>query len=256
MTIITSTAGPDGSILTVTIANPPVNCLSAEVRHSVSTLFEELADDGSATLVVILRGDNHRFSAGGDVYELAQLSGTVADRELHSSFAHLFDSVRECPIPVIAAIEGYAMGGGLELALCCDLRYVTPESKLAASGANMGLVESAHTLPARIPPTYAAELLFTGRAVSGPEAERTGLATRCIPTAEFDATVTDVATQIASRAPGSIRATKEILRTGASDSSHAASLAREHWLKLRASADHQEALAAFKAGRPPRFQGR
>ena len=256
MSIVTTTAGLDGSILTVTIANPPVNCLSPDVRHSLSKLFGELADCNSAMRVVILRGDNHRFSAGGDVDELAQRSGTVADRELHSSFTNLFKSVRECPIPVIAAIEGYAMGGGLELALCCDLRYVTPESKLAASGVNMGLVESAHSLPGQIPRSYAAELLFTGRAVRGSEAERTGLATRCIPTAKFDATVADVATQIASRAPGSILATKDVLRIGASDPSRATVLAREHWFQLRASSDHQEALDAFKARRPPRFQGR
>lgn len=250
-----STSGTEDRILTVQIDNPPVNCLSVSVREGIIAAMDLVAKPDATIRVVVLRGSNHSFSAGGDVHELARESDPTTDRWLHQSFADLFTSVRDCPVPVIAAIEGYAMGGGLELALCCDIRYVTAETRLAASGVNMGLVESAHTLGALVPQAYASELLFTGQSINGSEAARRGLATRCVAASEMDATVADTATQIAGRAPASIRATKAVLRTGITDPGHAGAEARTAWLRLRRSHDHQEALAAFAAKRLPKFRG-
>jgi enoyl-CoA hydratase len=251
----TTTTSVDDAILTLEINNPPVNALSSDVREALTAAFKRAAEPGSPTRVVVLRGANRRFSAGGDITELAEPSNPDRDVRLHASFGALFESVRTCPVPVIAAIEGYAMGGGFELALCCDLRYLTPTATMAASGVNMGLVESAHTLAGRVPQSYAAELLFTGRPIDGVEASRVGLATRCIAEVDFEAAVADVAERIASRAPGSVRAAKTVLEVGLSDQLAATALAGQSWLRLRASVDHREALAAFQAKRPPVFQG-
>jgi enoyl-CoA hydratase/carnithine racemase len=255
MMLSTTTSGVDDAIVTIEFSNPPVNALSSQVREALTRAFGLLAEPRSAARAVVLRGADHRFSAGGDITELAEPSSPTRDRSVHSSFAALYHSVRDCPVPVIAAIEGYAMGGGFELALCCDLRYVTPTAKLAASAVNMGLVESAHTLASRIPQSYAAELLFTGRSVDGVEAARVGLVTRCVAAADLDSTVMEVADQIASRAPGSTRAAKAVLEMALVDQLTAAGLAEESWLRLRASADHREALAAFQIKRPPVFRG-
>jgi enoyl-CoA hydratase/carnithine racemase len=251
----TMTSGVENTIVTLEFSNPPVNALSLEVREALAAALGLLAEPSSTARVVVLRGANHRFSAGGDIAELAEPSSPTRDRSVHSSFAALYQSVRSCPVPVIAAIEGYAMGGGFELALCCDLRYVTPGAKMAASAVNMGLVESAHTLAGQVPQSYAAELLFTGWTVDGVEAARVGLATRCVADADLDSTVAKVAGQIASRPPGSTRAAKAVLEMALVDRLAAVDLAQESWLRLRAGADHTEALEAFQSKRSPRFRG-
>jgi enoyl-CoA hydratase/carnithine racemase len=239
----TMTSGVENTIVTLEFSNPPVNALSLEVREALAAALGLLAEPSSTARV------------GGDIAELAEPSSPTRDRSVHSSFAALYQSVRSCPVPVIAAIEGYAMGGGFELALCCDLRYVTPGAKMAASAVNMGLVESAHTLAGQVPQSYAAELLFTGWTVDGVEAARVGLATRCVADADLDSTVAKVAGQIASRPPGSTRAAKAVLEMALVDRLAAVDLAQESWLRLRAGADHTEALEAFQSKRSPRFRG-
>lgn len=256
MTVDSSRSGPDAGILTVTIDNPPVNALSADVRDALTEAFAQVAASDPAIRVVVLQGANKRFSAGGDIRELAEPSDPGRNRLLHKSFARLYSAVRNCPVPVIGAIEGYAMGGGLELALCCDLRYVTPDARLAASAVNMGLVESVHSLVAVVGRSQAAELLFTGQSIDGVEAARVGVATRCVTPAEFHHAVGEVALRIAGSAPMSVRAVKQLLDTEQIGPSEAARLARAMWLSLRTSQDHAEALAAFNAKRPPVFSGR
>lgn len=252
---VTTDALADDTVLVVTIDSPPVNALSATVRDGLTTALAPVGEPDSAVRVVILRGGRHRFSAGGDVHELLEPSSPERNRWLHRSFARLYDAVRECPVPVIAAIEGYAMGGGLELALCCDLRYVTPDARLAASAVNMGLVESVRSLVTRVGPAGAAELLYTGESIDGVEAARRGVATACVPADELDKRVLTVATRIASRAPGSVRAVKRLLRAEVEEPARAGALAGDLWLGLRESGDHREALVAFEARRAPVFRG-
>lgn len=255
MTVTDQRSGPNGAIATITIDNPPVNALGAQVRADLTTAFQMLSEPHSDARVVILRGAGGRFCGGGDINELAHRDGPEHDRHLHASFASLYDAVRDCPIPVIAVIDRYAMGGGFELALRCDLRYATPETRLAASGVNMGLVESAHTLTHAISASHAAELLFTGDVVDGARAAAMGLVTRAVASEELYGYVTAVAERIATRPPQAVRKAKSVLRLGM-ESPAAASAAVSGWLELRASHDHAEALRAFLNHAEPRFEGR
>lgn len=253
--VLEERSGPDGGIATVTLHNPPVNALGPQMRAELTATFHRFAMAGSDVRVVILRGADGRFCAGGDIHELARREGPADDRRLHESFAALYGAVFDCPMPVIALIERYAMGGGFELALRCDLRYATPTTRFAASGVNMGLVESAHTLARTISPSHAAELLYTGDTIDGARAATVGLITRAVPAEDLDGYVTTVAERIATRPPRAVREAKAVLRRG-SAAPAADSAAEAGWLELRATRDHAEALRAFLDHTDPRFEGR
>lgn len=253
-TLRTQRSGRDDAVLTITLNNPPVNALGRELRAELTRTFTEITKDRIRARVVILRGGNGRFSAGGDIAEMARRTGPADDYALHGSFDDLYESVSNCPIPVIALIERYAMGGGFELALRCDLRYATPDVKLAASAVKMGLVESAHTLPSEVSRGHAAEMLFSGDPVDGAQAAAIGFLTRVLPAGDLDRFVTDLAQRIANRPAESVRLTKQVLRAATAVPPGAAELAARNWLMLRAGSDHAEAVAAFRDHREPRFE--
>lgn len=255
MTCLVDSTGNDGMTTVFTMDSPPVNALGAELRGDLTSAFEALEAPNLRARVVVLRGARHRFCAGGDINEMADTHGEAAAQELHASFAKLYAAVRNCPIPTIAVVEGYAMGGGFELLLSCDLCFVTPETQMAASAVNMGLVESAHTLAHRIPRAWATQILFAGERFDGIEAARIGVATRCILQPDLDAVVMQMCERISSRAPLSVRAAKRLLSQAALDQSGTESAARESWLTLQGSADHSEALEAFSEHRTPVFKG-
>ena len=144
--------------------------------------------------MAVLTGNAHCFSAGGDIRELASLDDAEMARHVHADYLELYRSWYTVPVPTIAAIRGYALGGALELALSCDLRYATEESFFAASGVKMGLVESAHSLPTVVHDTTAAEMLFTAPPGLGRRGrQRPGLVTRVVSDLEQDvAEVADV----------------------------------------------------------------
>jgi len=256
MTVEEERHGPGGHVLILTIGNEPVNALDADTRRGLIAAFEGIAAQVESTHVVVLRGAAGRFSAGGDIREMLVRNGPDGDRALHESFSSLYRTVLKCPVPVIAIITGYAMGGGLELALNCDLRYAAADARLAASGVNMGLVESVHTLSRVTTAGFAAELLLSGAPVTGAEAARTGLVTRSLPSGEVEEYAMAVAERIASRPPRSVRATKEVLQLAAYSAQQASELASRRWLELRSSRDHEEALCAFQDHREPQFEGR
>ena len=150
------------------IDHPPVNALAAAVRAGLIRAAAEAQD--ASVRVVVLTGNDHCFSAGGDIDELASLTNDEDAEAVHDQYLDVYRSWRAIRVPTIAAIRGYALGGALELALSCDLRYAEPDAFFAASGAKMGLVESAHSLPTVIGATAAAEMLFTAGRVSADEA--------------------------------------------------------------------------------------
>lgn len=256
MTVTVETSESDDRIAMVAIDNPPVNALDEATRDGLLSAFASLSEGRRGTHVVLLRGAGGRFCAGGDISEMSCLGDGAADRALYESFSAVYTAVRTCPLPVIALIENYAMGGGFELALQADLRYAGPKARLAASAVNLGLAESAHTLSTLIGPSHAAELLLTGRTIDGTYAARVGILSRCVPTEKLEDYVTTTATHIASRPLASVRATKQILLAGTRPPAHATQLAHDRWLALRSSHDHHEALTAFLDHRAPHFEER
>ena len=241
-----STSRRGDGILWVRIDHPPVNALAASVRAGLSRAATQAQD--SSVRVVVLTGNDHCFSAGGDIDELASITSDAEARTVHDEYLDVYRSWRAIRIPTIAAIRRYALGGALELALSCDLRYAEPDAFFAASGAKMGLVESAHSLPTVMHASAAAEMLFTAGRVSADEARDRGLVTRVVPDLEND--VLGVAEAIAAQPAEAIRAIKATMRVAeTAGRGEAGEVAIGLWRNLRGAPAHQAAAAAFLARR-------
>ncbi len=239
----------DEHIATITIDRAPVNALPPEGWIALREQIEQTASDVSIRAVIITGGPG-RFCAGADISSLTEPSDEP-DTMLRL-VADVAQSIHDHRVPVIAAIDGPAHGGGLELALACDIRVSSAAATFAASGVNMGLVASVRSLMKTIGPTHARTMLLTGDRIDAATADRWGLIS------DFDEHPIDRAIQLAQRiagkAPLAIEATKRALN--AVDSSSAVehdSIMSELFRSLAQSADHSEAIGAFLEKRPPGF---
>lgn len=243
-------------VATVYINNPPANALGHQTREDLTELLTAL-DARDDVRVIILTGAGEKFfTAGADLHEEADLTPEAVPA-FQAHFQRLYQALRGGRHPVIAAVNGYAMGGGFELMLNCDFRYGALEAKAAAAGVKVGLVASVDSLPRLLHPAMARELLFTGRTIDGAEAERTGLFNRAVPRAELPAAARAAALEIASRAPLAVQATRRLTYDLPGMAPlEARALSRAEWARLQQTEDHKEALRAFKEKRPPVFRGR
>jgi enoyl-CoA hydratase len=232
---------PAPNVARVTIANEPSNALGDTVRpHLIAALQALHADTDVRT--VVLTGAGHMFCAGDDLREVAVRGPRM--RASLAEFQVLFDLIATLRPPVIAAVNGPAFGGGLELALCCDIRLAATSARFAASGVNMGLMASAVRLPRLIGPARAKAMLLSGLPVDAETALSYGLVTAVHDDADLADAALALATHIASRAPLSVEAVKRTVNRG-TDADEVAALA--------ASDDHREAIRAFLEKRTPVF---
>jgi enoyl-CoA hydratase/carnithine racemase len=201
----------------------------------------------------VLTGAHGVFSGGDDLKEVAAATHERMMERL-AQFHALYDCVEGCRVPVIAAIDGPAMGGGMELALACDIRFATPRAQFAASGVNIGLMASVHRLPRLIGLAPAKSMLLTGLPVSAAQALDCGLvAALCEPDSLLSAALT-LAERIASRSPLAVEAAKRQSNSamGGGDAPHTS----DELAGLVSSLDHREAVAAFLEKRAPGFKRR
>lgn len=184
-------AGPDGDVLVLVIDNPPVNASSAAVRAGLLAGIERLGADGSLVAGVVM-GARGTFVSGSDISEF---DGPVPEPLLPTVIA----AIEACPAPVVAALDGYALGGGLELALGCDHRVGTAAVQLGMPEVGLGMVPGAggtQRLPRLVGPVAALDLILTGRRIGGPEALELGLLD-----AVTDRDLVEEAVAVAARAP-------------------------------------------------------
>lgn len=253
MSAITSER-PAGGIVRIVIDNPPVNALGSAVRKS---LFEalEAAHADLHVRAVILTGRGKTFCSGDDLLEAAG-RGDDALASLQD-FARLFERIETLRPPVIAAINGWSTGGGLEAALCCDLRIASDAARFVCAGVNVGLLASAHRLPRLIGLSRAKAMLMTGLPIDADTAERYGLVTAVTRTDELDAAALALAKRIASRAPLAVEAVKRCSGQAFELDAATAGAAYERELEaLAATEDHAAALKAFAAKSEPSFRRR
>ncbi len=169
-------------------------------------------------------------------------------------FADAVNRVEAFRAPVIAAVNGWCMGGGLELALCCDIRIAAREAKFTCSGVNVGLMASAYRLPRLIGVARAKHMLLTGLPYDAETAEKFGLVTTVHPGEELQGHAIALAERIASRAPLSVEATKKMAaRAPDLTPEEAAREMGEQVAALAQTEDHKNALAAFREKREPEF---
>ena len=198
------------NILTVQLNNPPANTLSETVCGELCRVFQALPEGVD---VVILTGNEKFFSAGADL-KLLSLTDPALDDACFTRIYAALEAVYNCPVPVVAAVNGVAMGGGLELALSCDIRIGDAGLRMGATSANMGLVFVTQRLPRLIGQARAAELIFTARTVKAEEALAYGLITEAAPAGGALAAAEEKARIIAEKPGSCLRRLKSVLRAG------------------------------------------
>ncbi len=240
------------------LKNPPVNALSTALLGQLDQRVTELAADPKVR-AVILTGDGQYFSAGADLKEMATLDLSTAPQVVRRGHA-LFARIAEFRTPVVAAINGLALGGGLELALSCDLRIAGESAKLGAPEVNYGLMPAyggTQRLPRTVGIPKAKELIFTGAMISAAEALRIGLVNKMVPAGQELRAARDLAHTIAQKAPRAVQASKRSIAQGIS-TTLADGIEGETKLfetEVLTSEDLAEGILAFAERRPPKFKG-
>jgi enoyl-CoA hydratase len=234
------------------IDNPPTNALGSAVRTVFLDRLDALERDG-AIRAVIVTGKGRTFCSGDDLKERGAALKSGA-RDTTASFAQLLDRLERFRLPIIAAVNGWAAGGGLELALTCDIRLAATEAQFVCAGVNVGLIASAWRLPRLIGPGRAKHMLLSGLPFDAMTAERFGLVTGVHPSADLMPAALALAERIASRAPLSVEATKRIASRAVDlVPDEAARAVGAEFEALVKTADHAEALTAFREKREPKF---
>jgi enoyl-CoA hydratase len=232
---------------------PPSNALGQSLRREFLSHLKEI-DEDLAIRAAIITGRGKSFCSGDDLKE-REAARNTGEEDRASSFPALVDRIETLRVPVIAAVNGWAIGGGLELALGCDIRIASDDAQFTCAAVNVGLIASAWRLPRLIGIARAKQMLLTGSPFDAAAAERFGLVTEVhAPDKLRDAALT-LAERIATRAPLSVEATKRIAGKALDfDAQAAARALGQEFETLIKSADHAEALAAFREKRPPHFR--
>jgi enoyl-CoA hydratase/carnithine racemase len=261
MTTMTVEQSVDG-VLVATLNRPDrLNAMTNQMFEE----FEQLAfaHRYSDLRALIMTGAGRAFCAGFDLEDAEGLSslspmGMLSQQELA---ARSLSALRALPMPVIAAVNGAATGGGLALALAADIRIGSPKARFNAAFVRIGLsagdLGTSWLLPRLIGPARSAEFCYTGRFMEAEEAEQVGLLNRVVPDDELLDAALDLAAQIAANSPGGVQLSKRALQANMEAASFAAALELENrgQVLLTRGSDFTEALAAFKEKRAPRFTG-
>lgn len=255
---------PAPGVVQITLNRPDrFNSMTVAMFDELESVAQTLSDDREVR-VVILTGAGRAFCAGYDLDEAEELPalGALGMLDRQERAARALSAVRSIPVPVIAAVNGPAAGGGMSLTLMADIRLGSPAAKFNAAFVRIGLsagdLGASWLLPRLIGPSAAAEIGFTGRMVEAEEAERLGLLNRVTGSDDLLDQTLAMARQICANSPGGIRMSKRALQANMEVSSFAAALELENrgQALLTRCDDMAEALEAFKSKRAPNFSGR
>ena len=246
----------DGAIATLWIdRQAKMNTLTVAMRNEFPDIFRDLDRDDGVRVVVIRGAGGKAFSAGGDVGEFLTLA--PADLEL---WGDTLTAAERCRKPVIAAIDGYTMGAGLELPVACDFRIATRRSEFAFPEVRLGMIPgSGGTQRAMrlVGMTRAKLFMMTGQRIPAAQAEAWGLITQTVADDGLDPAVAALAGELADKAPLALRTLKMVLNRGAdAPLDTALELERKAYAWLRSTHDYEEGVRSFLDKRPPRYQGR
>jgi enoyl-CoA hydratase len=244
-------AAVDGAVGALTLDSPPLNLLGDELRAAMLNALDDFR--ARRVRAVVVTGRGRAFCAGADLKDEARLTPADVQAFLEADEA-VFGALADFPGATIAAVNGYAYGGGFELALACDIRVAARTARFAGVGVKLGLTVSTARLPRVAGEGVALDLLLTGRPVEAEEALALGLVSAVAEDAVAEAR--RIAEVVASRAPLSVQANKLGLRHCARRPlAEAVAYERGEWARLQRTRDHREAVKAFFAKRTPEFTG-
>lgn len=254
-TLVTDTQ--DG-IGVVTINRPDVrNAMNQQVMEELRSTLDELREDDSVGVVVFTGAGDKAFVAGADIGELKErtmLDGLVARLQ------RLYDEIESFEKPTIAALNGFALGGGCELAMACDIRIASDNARLGLPETGLSVIPAAggtQRLARLIGKGRAIEIILTGRIIEAAEAHNIGLVSQVVPQADLMDTVQETAGQILAKGPLAIRLAKLAIQTGFdADQQTGLTIERLAQTVLYSSEDRLEGTSAFLEKREPEFKGR
>lgn len=245
-----------GAVATILIdRQPKMNTMTVAMRNEFPGIFGGLEADDGVRVVVVRGAGGKAFSAGGDVAEFLTLA--PADLEL---WGDTLTAAERCRKPVIAAIDGFTMGAGLELAAACDFRVATLRSEFAFPEIRLGMIPGSggtQRVLRLIGMTRAKMFMMTGQRIPAERAEAWGLITQAVPNDKLDESLQALVGELAERAPLALRTLKMVLNRGAdAPLDTAIELERKAYAWLRSTHDYAEGITSFLEKRSPRYTGR
>lgn len=246
-----------GGIGRIQLHRPQVlNALNTELVDELVETMEEMDGDPKVRCI-LLTGDERAFAAGADIKEMADV--IAVDMLLRNQFS-VWDRIRRVSKPIIAAVSGYALGGGCELAMACDLIIAADTASFGQPEINIGVIPGAggtQRLTRAVGKARAMEIVLTGKPITAEEAYQAGLITRVVPAAELEEKAMNLAREIASKPPLAVRLAKQaVLRAPDMTLENGLDYEQKLFYLLFATEDQREGMQAFIEKRPPKFEGR
>lgn len=250
----------DDAVATVVLDNPPLNILTSDVKEQVAAAFTSLSEDPAVRAVVLTGAGDRAFSAGANLKEFPDRIRLGNAYEVSKQGHRVSRAVRGCPVPVVAAIDGIAFGGGLELALFADMRIASRRSTFALPEVKRGVfpgTSGSQLLPRIIGPVHAKQMMMFGDPIDADEAYRIGLVNRVVDDENVDHEARTWARRLAERPGRAIRLIKQLVDTGAqAPLEWGLEFEAQLFARAFATSDAAEGAAAFLERREPRFSHR
>lgn len=248
-------------IARITINRPEKrNALNQAVRMELRQALRDIEEDDNIRVAIVTGAGDKAFIGGADITELKEMTPITCEARASTLGQQLYTDIENLRVPVIAMINGFCLGGGCEIAMCCDIRVASENARLGQPEINIGIFPGGggtQRLPRLVGWGKAKELLYTGRIIDAAEAERIGLVDKVVPPDELGSTVTELAETIASKSPVIIRLLKKAITRGMySNLPDGLAYDKSTFSLCFATDDHHEGITAFLEKREPEFKGK
>lgn len=251
----------EAGIARMAINRPEVrNALNLATRREIREVLRDIENDESVRVLIITGAGDKAFIGGADVSELKQLTPVGAEAYASTLGAQLYSDIENLRVPVIAMINGFCLGGGCELAMCCDIRIASETAKLGQPEINLGIFPGGggtQRLPRLVGAGKAKELMYSGRLVDAAEAEKIGLVDKVVPLDKLESAVKELADSIAAKSPVIMKLLKKsINKSMYADMGAGLAYEKANWSLCFGTADSMEGLSAFLEKRKAEFKGK
>ncbi|GGC93274.1 putative enoyl-CoA hydratase [Thalassobacillus devorans] len=247
----------ENHVATLTLQSPPANALSTSLLEALSAKLDDIEKDGTVK-AILLKGEGKFFSAGADIKEFTSLQNESDYTNLSQKGQELFNRVENFHVPIIAAIHGAALGGGLELAMACHIRYAAKDAKFGLPELNLGIIPGfagTQRLPAYVGAAKAYEMMLSSCSISGEEAEQEGLVNKSFEEDEMFQAAEKLAGTIAQKSGPTIRQVMELVSYTRNPQFKEGSLAEAKAFGVAfGTEDAKEGIQAFMEKRKPNFK--